>query len=112
MVYCLFVWSAAFSSPPRNHATGLIGPSSLKKSVGREGIEPPQPKAADLQIDARERPAAAENSRISEQTLKPTRKKVRGVRRPRKSGSGGTTLPDLSRLRPRPLPFARRKKSS
>src|SRR5213083_567329 len=49
MVYCLFVRSAAFSSPPRNHATGLIGPSSLKKSVGREGIEPPQPKAADLQ---------------------------------------------------------------
>ena len=28
---------------------GLIGPSSLLFRVGREGIEPPQPKAADLQ---------------------------------------------------------------
>src|SRR5437867_12458970 len=41
--------SAAFSSRRRKRATGPIGPSSLKKSVGREGIEPPQPKAADLQ---------------------------------------------------------------
>jgi hypothetical protein len=37
-----------------------------------------------LQIDTRERPAAAENLRISEQTLQPILKKVR---------VGGTTLP-------------------
>src|SRR2546428_1739978 len=41
--------SAAFSSRRRKRAAGPIGPSSLKKSVAREGIEPPQPKAADLQ---------------------------------------------------------------
>ncbi len=48
---------------------------------------------AELQIDARERPAASENSRISEQTLKPILQKVRGVRRPRKSGSEERPLP-------------------
>jgi len=46
--------SAALSPRRRKRGTGPIGPSSLKKiggqrNAGREGFEPPQPKAADLQ---------------------------------------------------------------
>jgi hypothetical protein len=35
-----FAESAAFSSEPRKGTTSPIGPSSLRKSVGREGLEP------------------------------------------------------------------------
>ena len=61
--------------------------------MGREGIEPPQPKAADLQIDARERPVVACNSRISEQTRKPVLQKSQGSQTPYKVRAGGTTTP-------------------
>src|SRR5712664_1063677 len=54
------------------------------------GINPE--RSSDLQIDAREVPFVAGTSRISTQTLKPILRKVRGVRRPNKSGVGGTTL--------------------
>jgi len=93
VVYCLSRSQPAFSSRHRKRATGPIGPSSLKKSVGREGIEPPQPKAADLQIDARETPFAAANLRFSEETRMPLREIVRGVRRPTESGSEERPLP-------------------
>src|SRR3989442_3357017 len=49
MVYRLSRSQPPFFESAWKRTTGSIGPSSLKKSVGREGIEPPQPTAADLQ---------------------------------------------------------------
>src|SRR2546425_12685480 len=96
MVYCLSRSQPPFSSRRRKRATGPIGPSSLIEIGGQRGNRPPpQPKAADLQIDARARRSAAENSRFSEQTRKPVLEKVRGVRRPKKSGSEERPSPTL-----------------
>ena len=67
--------------------------ATAPNAVGREGIEPPQPKAADLQIDARATPFAARNLRFSEQTRELILGKVRGVRRPTKSGTKERPLP-------------------
>jgi hypothetical protein len=41
--------SRAFQSSAKNTTTSLSARRHSRKSVGREGIEPPQPKAADLQ---------------------------------------------------------------
>src|SRR5207245_4027641 len=60
----------------KTNDTGVRGHRQLH-TVGREGIEPPQPKAADLQIDDRDRRHAPANSRISEQT------RIRGSRKVR-----------------------------
>src|SRR5207302_9479236 len=59
--------------------------------------------SADLQIDARQRPFAADNSRFSEETRVLPREIVRGVRRPRKSGSEERLLPSLISNRGLPL---------
>jgi hypothetical protein len=50
-------------------------------------------RASDLQVDARERPLPAENSRNSEQTRIRILEIVRGVRRPSKSGLEERPLP-------------------
>ncbi len=56
--------------------------------------------AADLQIDSRARWFATEDLRFSKETRKSCDRKVRGVRRPRKSGSEERPLPSLVNLRP------------
>ena len=55
-----FTQSAAFDDRRVERDDGHFGPSSLMKLVGREGIEPPQPKAADLQPTSHRMPFALE----------------------------------------------------
>ena len=83
-------------SPMSRH---IVADVSTHHTVELRGIEPPQPKAADLQIDARVSDFAAENSRNSEQTRIALLEKVRGV-----IYEGRADVKSSASLRRRPVP--------
>jgi len=70
---------------------GEQAPSSTAGPRERDNNE--NDRLADLQIDACERPLAAHESQVSEETHMPLREIVKGVRRPTKSGSEERPLP-------------------